>query len=310
MLANNMLQDIRIKTSHQARIVVVGSSSLDLVINSPRIPVPGDTLMAIANERFFGGKGANQAVACARLGATVHFISCVGMEPVGQQILRHLVDEGINVGYVRETENAESGRAYVVAAENQNTIMVVPAANQELNPYDVRIAEKFIEKANILLVQLEIPMPVVQESLQLARKHQIPSVLYASPAVALPTNVLENTDFIVAKINDVQTLFNQNIEEILTQNPNKIFVRTEQNTTIYHDGQSIKEKPRTAQSPMHTMGMGDAFTAAFAMAIIHQNSVEQSVAFGNEIAYMVSQQRGSQRGLPKWQNLDFVLPIA
>ena len=95
-------------TPEQPKIIVVGSSSIDLVLTTDRLPKPNETVLAQKSENFFGGKGANQAVAAARLGASVYFISCVGMDPLGQQIMRNLVDEGVNVGYVFEAEDADS----------------------------------------------------------------------------------------------------------------------------------------------------------------------------------------------------------
>ena len=100
-------------TSEQPKIIVIGSSSIDLVLNTTNPPQPNETVMAEKSESFFGGKGANQAVATSRLGASVYFIGAVGMDPFGQQILRNLVDEGVNVGYVVETEEAATGTAYV-----------------------------------------------------------------------------------------------------------------------------------------------------------------------------------------------------
>ena len=103
-------------TSEQPKIIVIGSSSIDLVLNTTHPPRPNETVMAEKSESFFGGKGANQAVATSRLGASVYFIGAVGMDPFGQQILRNLVEEGVNVGYVLETEEAATGTAYVIAS--------------------------------------------------------------------------------------------------------------------------------------------------------------------------------------------------
>ena len=116
-------------SSDQPKIIVVGSSSIDLVLNVPKYPAQNETILATKVESFFGGKGANQAVGTSRLGASVYFVGAVGMDPFGQQIMRNLKDEGVNVGYTHESLDYPSGTAYVTAAENRNTIIVVPSAN-------------------------------------------------------------------------------------------------------------------------------------------------------------------------------------
>lgn len=281
------------------KIVVIGSSSIDSVINASKMPQPNETVIARGYESFFGGKGANQAVGCARLGASVHFVGCVGMEPVGQQIMRHLVEEGVNVGYVHESPNSESGRAYVMAAQNKNTIVVVPAANYDLEPGHVAHAERFIEKADLVLLQLEIPMEVVEYSVNLAYRNQVKVGLYASPAVPLSENLIQRIDFIVAKASELPILFgDSDADFVMRKYVRKLFVRDNANGTQYFDGNEMKNLTKDHEHVLHTMGMGDAFTSGFAVAFCHKNSLDACVAFGNEIAHQVSLQRGSQRGLP------------
>ena len=148
-------------SSEQPKIIVVGSSSVDLVLNTTKFPQANETVIAEKSESFFGGKGANQAVGTSRLGSSVYFIGCVGMDPLGQQIMRNLVDEGVNVGFVTESEEAATGTAYVTCSEGKNAIVVVPAANYCLKIEDVENAEKFFQIADLVLLQLEISMEVV-----------------------------------------------------------------------------------------------------------------------------------------------------
>ena len=154
-------------TSEQPKIIVIGSSSIDLVLNTATIPQPNETVMAEKSESFFGGKGANQAVATSRLGASTYLIGAVGMDPFGQQILRNLVDEGVSVGYVVEVEEAATGTAYVIASKGVNSIVVVPASNYFLKPAHVAEAEKLFATADLVLIQLEIPMDVVEYTTKL-----------------------------------------------------------------------------------------------------------------------------------------------
>lgn len=286
-------------TSEQPKIIVIGSSSIDLVLNTANSPKPNETVMAEKSESFFGGKGANQAVATSRLGASVYFIGAVGIDPFGQQILRNLVDEGVNVGYVVEAEEAATGTAYVVAAKGTNSIVVVPASNYCLKPKHIAEAEKFFSTTDLVLIQLEIPMDVVEYTSQLVKKNGKKFGIYASPAKKLSAEVIESATFIVAKSNELSIIFgDEPREKILRKYPNKLFVRDDTNSTTYFNGEEMKYYRNDHDSVLHKMGMGDAFTAGFAVALCHQNSIDDCVKFGNDVSLKVTKNRGSQSGLP------------
>ena len=286
-------------TSEQPKIIVIGSSSIDLVLNTANLPQPNETVMAEKSESFFGGKGANQSVATSRLGASVNFIGAVGMDPFGQQILRNLVDEGVNIGYVIETQEADTGTAYVVAAKGVNSIVVVPASNYCLKPQNVADAEKFFTTADLVLVQLEIPMDVIEYTAQLVKINGNKMGIYASPAKKLSQDVIDNASFIVAKSNELSIIFgDEPREQILRKYPNKLFVRDDTNSTTYFNGAEMKYYRNDHDSVLHKMGMGDAFTAGFAVALCHQNTIDNCVKFGNDVSLKVTKNRGSQSGLP------------
>ncbi|MCJ8498739.1 ribokinase [Chryseobacterium salipaludis] len=286
-------------TSESPKILVIGSSSIDLVLNTETLPQPNETVMAVQSESFFGGKGANQAVASARLGASVYFIGAVGMDPLGQQVMRNMVDEGVNVGYVVEIEEAATGTAYVTAAKGVNSIVVVPASNSHLKPAHVAEAEKIFATADLILIQLEIPMEVVEFTAQLAKKYNKKLGVYASPARHLSPLVLEQAAFIVAKSSELSIIFgDQPREDILGMYANRLFVRDDTNSTTYYNGGEMKYYRNDHDSVLHKMGMGDAFTAGFAIAWCHGNSIDDCVKFGNDVSLKVTENRGSQRGLP------------
>jgi len=291
-------------TSEQPKIIVIGSSSIDLVLNTEHPPQPNETVMAEKSESFFGGKGANQAVATARLGASVYFIGAVGMDPFGQQIMRNLVDEGVNVGYVVETEEASTGTAYVIAAKGVNSIVVVPGANYCLQPQNVAEAEKLFSTADLVLLQLEIPMETVEYAAKLAASNGKKIGLYASPAKKLSEEVIDSATFIVAKSNELSIIFgDQPREEILRKYPNKLFVRDDTNSTTYFNGTEMKYYRNDHDSVLHKMGMGDAFAGGFAVALCHRNSIDGCVRFGNDVSLKVTKNRGSQRGLPYMKDI-------
>lgn len=280
-------------------IVVVGSSSIDLVLNTSKIPTANNTVLAESLQSFLGGKGANQAIATSRLGAQTYFISRVGMDPFGQQVLRNLNDEAVNVAYVVEDEDEDTGTAYVTASEEGNAITVVPAANYNLSPTDISEAEKYLVAADLILTQLEIPMQTVEFLFKKAEILNKKIGIYAAPASRLSEEIIQYASFIVAKSTDLEIIFGEgNREDIIKHLPNKLFVRDGANSTSYFDGKEMKYFRKNPSTEAHNMGLGDAFTSGFSIALLHGNSIEDCVKFGNDVALKAADYRGSQKGLP------------
>lgn len=286
-------------SSEQPKIIVVGSCSIDIVLNTGKFPQPNETVIVAKSESFFGGKGANQAVGTARLGASVYFVGSVGMDPLGQQILRNLVDEGVNVGYVTESEESPTGTAYCTSVNGKNSIVVVPAANYCLKSNHIDQIEKYFNTADIVLIQLEIPMDVVDYTAQLAKKNGVKVGIYAAPAQKLSPETIEASDFIVAKSNELSVIFGEmHRDDILKNYPNKVFVRDDSNSTTFFNGSEMRYFRNDHDDALFKMGMGDAFTSGFSVALCHGNSVEDCVNFGNAISLKVAKNKGSQGGLP------------
>ncbi len=280
-------------------IVVVGSSSIDLVLNTSKIPTANNTVLAESLQSFLGGKGANQAIATSRLGAQTYFISRVGMDPFGQQVLRNLNDEAVNVAYVVEDEDEDTGTAYVTASNEGNAITVVPAANYNLSPTDISEAEKYLVAADLILTQLEIPMQTVEFLFKKAEILNKKIGIYAAPASRLSEEIIQYASFIVAKSTDLEIIFGEgNREDIIKHLPNKLFVRDGANSTSYFDGKEMKYFRKNPRTEAHNMGLGDAFTSGFSIALLHGNSIEDCVKFGNDVALKAADYRGSQKGLP------------
>lgn len=280
-------------------IVVVGSSSIDLVLNTSKIPTANNTVLAESLQSFLGGKGANQAIATSRLGAQTYFISRVGMDPFGQQVLRNLNDEAVNVAHVVEDEDEGTGTAYVTASEEGNAITVVPAANYNLSPTDISEAEKYLVAADLILTQLEIPMQTVEFLFKKAEILNKKIGIYAAPASRLSEEIIQYASFIVAKSTDLEIIFGEgNREDIIKHLPNKLFVRDGANSTSYFDGKEMKYFRKNPRTEAHNMGLGDAFTSGFSIALLHGNSIEDCVKFGNDVALKAADYRGSQKGLP------------
>lgn len=221
------------------------------------------------------------------------------MDPFGQQVLRNLNDEAVNVAYVVEDEDEDTGTAYVTASNEGNAITVVPAANYNLSPTDISEAEKYLVAADLILTQLEIPMQTVEFLFKKAEILNKKIGIYAAPASRLSEEIIQYASFIVAKSTDLEIIFGEgNREDIIKHLPNKLFVRDGANSTSYFDGKEMKYFRKNPSTEAHNMGLGDAFTSGFSIALLHGNSIEDCVKFGNDVALKAADYRGSQKGLP------------
>lgn len=291
-------------SSEHPKIVVVGSCSLDLILYTDKIPSRNETVMARHSENYFGGKGANQAVGTARLGAAVHFVGCVGIDPLGQQIMRNLVNENVNVGFVYETDQESTGIAYVTSCNGDFSVVVDSAANKNVKIKQIDDAERYIHSSSLVLLQLEIPMEVIEYTVKKAKSLGKMVGLYASPGTRLNEQILDDVDFIIARSNELSIIFGEDKrEEILKKYFNKLFVRDETNSTIYYDGAEMKYFRNENESMVYKMGMGDAFTSGFAVALCHKNTIEDCVKFGNLVSSKVSLGKGAQMALPYLKDL-------
>ena len=191
----------------QAKIVVVGSVNTDMVVKSERIPGPGET---VTGGTFFmpaGGKGANQAVAAARLGAQVTLVAKVGDDMFGHQAIENFKKEGICTDHiVLDSENATGVALILVDEAGENCISVAPGANFAITPADVGAAAEVIRKADVVLLQLEIPMDVVQHTAALAAEAGVPVVLDPAPAAPLPEGLLPNVSVLTPNESEAERL--------------------------------------------------------------------------------------------------------
>lgn len=293
------------------QIVVIGSSSIDLVLKTSKIPTANNTVLAENLKSFLGGKGANQAIATSRLGAQTSLVSRVGMDPYGQQVLRNLNDEDVNVTYVVEDEDEDTGTAYVTASDEGNAITVVPAANYNLSSKNIDDAEKYLLTADLILTQMEIPLKAVEYLFKKAKRLNKKIGIYAAPASRLCDEVIDYASFIVAKSTDLEIIFGEgNHEDIMKHLPNKLFVRDGANSTSYFDGSEMKYFRKNPSTEAHSMGLGDAFTSGFSIALLHGNSIEDCVKFGNEVALKAADYRGSQKGLPYLDEMKELISLA
>jgi len=189
------------------KILVVGSSNTDLIIKVEHIPRPGETLMGDQFQTFPGGKGANQAVAAARAGAQVDFIAAVGDDNYGTEAVAGYVKDGIHTGNIKICRGVPSGIALItVAASGENAITVASGANAQLFAADLEEAEEAFAEAEIMLIQLETPLPTVKKAVQLCRECNTRVILNPAPASELSNEILNGVDILVPNETEAETL--------------------------------------------------------------------------------------------------------
>lgn len=185
----------------QPKIVVVGSSNTDMIIQVPQIPNPGETIIGSKFTMAAGGKGANQAVAAARAGGAVTFVARVGADMFGDQAIKGFKQDHINVKYVIKDKSAPSGIAEIfVAADGENSIAVALGANMNLSPRDVINASAAIESADALILQLESPLETVQTAAMIARQNKVKVILNPAPAQALADDILRSVTILTPNV--------------------------------------------------------------------------------------------------------------
>ncbi|MGZ9814908.1 ribokinase [Peribacillus simplex] len=282
------------------RIAVVGSSSMDLVVTSAKRPMAGETVLGESFITVPGGKGANQAVAAARLGAEVSMVGCVGDDVYGEIILENLKENYVNTEYVEPVTGSASGTAHITLSEGDNSIIVVKGANDFITPEYVQKAKKVIEESDIVMVQQEIPEETVEYLAELCKTLQKRLLLNPAPARKLSEAVIQQASFLTPNEHEFEILFNgRDRTKVLTEHPNKLFITEGKNGVRYFDGHEEKVVPSFEVEAVDTTGAGDTFNAAFAVAVAEGKSFDECLLFANRAASISVTKLGAQGGMPQ-----------
>ncbi len=291
-------------------ICVVGSSNIDLTFRAARLPKPGETLPGHGFQLGFGGKGANQAVMAARLGAQVRMVSRVGRDVFGEQTLAHFRAEGIDTAHVRADAERPTGVASIVVDdEARNCILVVAGANGALAPDDVRAAAEAVRTADVLLCQLEVPVETTAEALRLARAAGVRTVLNPAPALPLPDEVLALADLCVPNETEVEALTGlpaatlpeaeEAARALLRRGPGTVIVTLGPRGALVVDGQTAQHVPGLQVEAVDTTGAGDAFIGALAVALAEGRPLAEAVRRANVLAALSVKRPGTQTSFPR-----------
>jgi ribokinase len=286
-----------------ARIAVVGSINVDMVMRCERLPRPGETIHGLGMEVQTGGKGANQAVAAARLGASVHFVGCVGSDTFGDQALQTLRDERLDTSRVSRIPGPTGVAMILVeAASGQNCIVLEQGANARLSEQLVDDAASVIAEASMLVCQLETPLPAVQRAMQIARRAKVPVLLNPAPARVLPPELLAAVDVLIPNESEAALLAGvpaegadalQCAQYLRAQGARSVIVTLGARGACVLEDAQPQWLPAQPVQAIDTTGAGDAFVGAFAVARCEGASLPEAVAFAQRMASISVTRQGA-----------------
>jgi ribokinase len=285
-------------------LIVIGSSNTDLIVRSARLPAAGETVLGGDLVTAAGGKGANQAVAAARLGAPVTFVGRVGGDMFGQQAAASLKREGLDLRYLVRDPDAPSGVALIVVDDaGQNLIAVAPGANHRLTPADVAAAQPAIASAKVMLLQLEVPLETVFAAAQAGRAAGLTVVLNPAPAQSLPAELYPLLDFITPNEHEAAALTGQAEPEAAARTLLACGVHTVITTlgaagALVADSSGMRRVPGFRVQAVDTTAAGDAFNGGLAVALARNDDLEAAVRYAHAVAALSVTRAGAQPSLP------------
>jgi ribokinase len=291
------------------RIVVVGSFMMDLVIKAERRPKRGETLIGQSFSMFVGGKGFNQALAAARLGADVTMIGRLGNDDFGRRFLNVMNEEKIDARSVSLDDAASTGiGSPVIDAQGDNSIIIVPGANMNLTPEHIRAAAESIRGADLLMMQLEIPLETVQAAAEIAAQAGVPILLNPAPARALPDQLLGLITVLTPNETEAELLTGQNVADdtsaglaagLLHQRGIKNVVLTlGARGAFLSDGQKSQRIAGYTVKVIDTTAAGDAFCAGLAVQLAGRQPIETAVTYANAVGALATTVLGTGPAMP------------
>jgi ribokinase len=290
-------------------IVVVGSLSMDFTAQAQHLPRPGETVLGTGFVMVPGGKGNNQATTCARLGADVTLVGCVGTDMFGDQVIQRCAAEGVDVSALSALSGCTTGIAHItVGAGGENAITVIPGANGRLTGDMVRRYASKFAGATVVLAQLEIPLEAVHAALEVGRRAGALTILNPAPAAELPADLLRLVDVITPNETEASTLTGREVRSIdsareaalmlLERGPGRVVITLGDRGALYTDGQTEQFISPFRVLAVDTVAAGDAFCGALATAIDRGESLAQALTFASAAGAVTVTKPGATSSLP------------
>jgi ribokinase len=289
------------------RIVVIGSINIDLVVACARVPQPGETIRGGDLATFPGGKGANQAVAAARLGADVYLVGRVGDDAFGRTMRAKLEESGVNTRFVRTTRSAATGTAAILIQKGgENSIVLSPGANGRVDRADVDAASAVIRQADFVLLQLEIPMATVAYAIGLCRRFSVRTMLDPAPAPAKLPGAIWRADILTPNQTEAATLLGMaetisagaTMERLLSAGAKRVVLKLGGQGAMYGSAKESVHAGGFKVKVVDTTAAGDCFNGALAVALAEGKEKGDALRFANAAGALACTSPGAQTSLP------------
>jgi ribokinase len=294
----------------QKKIIVVGSANMDMVATVARFPEPGETVFGHQFAMYPGGKGANQAVCCAKLGAETYFIGKMGQDVLRDRLVHNMSQAGVQLQGLLSDENAATGIALItIDAKGENEIVVVSGSNMKLSAADVASQGQLFHPDSVVLAQLEIPMETVVHAAELAKAAGALFILNPAPAQVLPPKLLSLIDYITPNRIELELLAGLTIGEdeqkvraaadrLISQGVQNVLVTLGKTGAMWVNADGAQTFTGRKVTAVDTTAAGDAFNGAFAMALSQGEAVAQAIVFANQVAAFSVTRMGAQSSMP------------
>ncbi len=294
------------------KLAVVGSINMDMTVTAERIPLKGETLTGDRLSLTPGGKGANQAVAMAKLGAEVEMFGCVGEDSHGSMLLENLKQAGVITEHMQITGRKPTGIALITVAENDNTIVVVPGANGLVDRAYIDRVKPYLTAYDMIVLQQEIPHDTIRYVVSFCAEHNIPVVLNPAPAAEVPLHVIEQVTYLTPNEHEAACIFGKerSTEELLSMYPEKLIItQGAKGVSVCLKSGEILHVPAGTVNVVDTTGAGDTLNGAFCVRIAAGDDLKSALEYANVAAGLSTEKFGAQTGMPTAEEVARVMAL-
>lgn len=275
-------------------ILVIGSLNADLMVQVDELPIPGETVSSNSFEVLPGGKGMNQAICAAKLGANVTMAGCVGTDEYARILMEALHQNQVHSEYIRIAETAPTGMAIVTTSSKDNNIVVIPGANALVDMEYINSIRHVIKQSDLVILQLEIPLETVYYTIDVCNEEGVDVLLNPAPAQNINPEYIEKVSYLIPNETELASIFKEDYKTTLAKYPNKIIMSAGEHGAYYHDGNTIVNLEARKIEVVDTTGAGDSFNAAFAVAVLEGKEIKEAIAYANGIAAITTTVKGAQ----------------
>lgn len=278
-------------------ITVVGSANIDMITETDIFPLQGETVRGKGFQTSPGGKGANQAVACARLGEEVQLVGTVGSDIFGTTIIENLQTHQVGTTYIERVEGS-SGVAVILLTAGDNRIISIPGTNHSLTASRVKALRDVLENSKLVMLQLEIPTDAIWQVLHICHELEVPVLMDPAPAIGFQLEFMPYVRYLTPNETECEQIFDMSVEEAVAMYPNQLLVTLGEAGVCYHNGEKPLYVEAVKANVVDTTGAGDTFNGALASQLINQRDLHTAIEFSTAAAALSVEKLGAQGGMP------------